>query len=480
MAPRGLWRRSAALAACLVLGCASSDGAAPNPSPRTIVPPAVRPGYPERVLLVSVAGFTPAAYRLAPDMPSVTALAAAGVAADAVTGVAPAARYPAHASLVTGERPATHGIVADHLLGDRGVRAAVQSHASLLKAPTLWDLAGRSGLRVASLDWPTTTGAAIDSLLPDVVVVARGDTWASAVAEAMTPALRERARRAGLDDPVAGREGSARDALLVSLACELLGEERAPDLTLVRLSQAAPVVWREGPDAPAVGAALARADAEIDRLLACLARTGRLEATAVAVVGDAGTLPVHTLVAPNAVLAEAGLLRPTAAGGVLEWRAVSRSNGASAFVYARGDAAAVEARSALVAAAERTRAFHVVSAQEMIALGADPEAWFGLAAEPGFAFGDQSVAPWLQPAAHRGVAGYLPGDAAPPTGFVLWGRGVRAGVRIPRMRQTDIAPTLARLLRLPLERVDGRPLVGVLAVPQEVAPRRAPEPAGGR
>jgi len=296
----------------------------------------------------------------------------------------------------------------------------------------------------------------------------------------MTPALRQRARRAGLDDPAAGREGGPRDALLASLACELLGAERPPGLTMIRLSQAAPELWRQGPDAPEVSEALARVDAEIERLLACLVRAGRLESTAVAVVGDAGALPVHTLVAPNAMLAEAGLLLPTSAGGVTEWRAVSRSNGASAFVYARGDTAALEARRSLTEAAELTRAFRVVSAQEMIALGADPDAWFGLEAEPGFAFGDQAVSPWLQPAAQRGVAGYLPGAAAPSVGFVLWGRGVRPGVRIPRMRQTDIAPTLARLLKLELDRVDGRPVVGALTLPEAPRPRSGAEPAGGR
>ena len=56
------------------------------------------------------------------------------------------------------------------------------------------------------------------------------------------------------------------------------------------------------------------------------------------------------------------------------------------------------------------------------------------------------------------------------TGFVAWGRGLRTSVRIPRMRLTDVAPTLAHLLGVEFADsetadFDGRPLVGILRVP---------------
>jgi hypothetical protein len=48
-------------------------------------------------------------------------------------------------------------------------------------------------------------------------------------------------------------------------------------------------------------------------------------------------------------------------------------------------------------------------------------------------------------------------------GFVAWGRGVSPGVRIPWMRQSDVAPTLAQLLGVELQPGDGRALVGLVA-----------------
>jgi hypothetical protein len=420
---------------------------------------------------------TPGAYRgaagRAPAMPTVAALGRAGAAADAVITVTPSARYPAHATLVTGERPSKHGIVADRRIGDRGVRRAGYWHASLLGAPTLWELADRAELPVAALGWPTTVGASIPFLIPDLAPTTRGETWFDVIASASSPALIARIGEADRTNPALAQEGAARDRLLAGLTCTLLESSKPPVLTLLLLSQAAPVQTGYGPDSDESRAALTSADAEIRRLLDCLTRSGREDSTTIIVAGDRGVLPVHTLVAPNALLAAAGLLTANATSPetIGSWSALSRSNGGSAFLYAKSDDAALEARRALSREAAKTRAFRVVGAEQMLVAGADPEAWFGLEAEPGFGFGNQIVPPLLQAGARRGVGGYLSGQPGTEAGFVAWGRGVRSGVRIPRMRQTDVAPTIARLLGLDLGEVDGRPLIGILALP---ATKRAP------
>jgi hypothetical protein len=124
--------------------------------------------------------------------------------------------------------------------------------------------------------------------------------------------------------------------------------------------------------------------------------------------------------------------------------------------------------------ASRSGAFRVVSADEMIRLGTDPDAWFGLEALPGFAFANDAVPPIQVPSAARAANGRLWEDRPATPGFVAFGRGVRRGVRVPRMSQLDVAPTLAALLGLPLERVEGRILVGLLTGMAPPAPVAAP------
>jgi hypothetical protein len=164
----------------------------------------------------------------------------------------------------------------------------------------------------------------------------------------------------------------------------------------------------------------------------------------------------------NSVLAEAGLLTLGPSGAVESWSALVRSNGGSAFVYAREDRFAMAARSALEAEAQRSGAFRIVSAQEMIRRDADSQAWFGLEARPGFAFDDSAGGPLLRPSRRRSAGGYLDSRPDLSPGFVAYGRGVRTGLRIPEIAQLEIAPTLAELRGLELQGARGSAFVGVL------------------
>jgi hypothetical protein len=99
----------------------------------------------------------------------------------------------------------------------------------------------------------------------------------------------------------------------------------------------------------------------------------------------------------------------------------------------------------------------------MLRTDADAEAWFGLEAEPGYRFIDPARARLVGPSAVRGAGGYLSERPELDPVFAAWGCGIRAGIEIPAMRQTDVAPTLARLLGVALDGASGHALVGVLA-----------------
>ena len=400
-------------------------------------------------------------------MPALAALAEAGVAADAVEGVTPASVYPAHATLVTGELPAEHGITADRLLGPQGVRAQHFSHATRLRATTLWQRASEAGHPVAALAWPTTVGAEIALRLPDLEPARGGDTWLGVLGDAASPELIALARTSGGEAPAANVPGASRDGVLVGVACSLLESAQPPALLLLRLSQTEPPLLLYGPDSPEADAAFAQADREIARLFGCLRRGPARDSAALLVMGDRGFAPVYGVLTPNSALAKAGLLTPVPGvpEGVTRWSAIARSNGGSAFVYAQEERDAVLARKLLEKDSARFGGFRVVAADELLRDGADPEAWFGLEAEPGFLFDDAVQGPFLVPAAIRGAGGYLPSRDEMDTGFVAWGRGLRTRVRIPRMRQTDVAPTAARLLGIDLGEVSGKPLIGALDLP---------------
>ncbi|MGH0038253.1 MAG: alkaline phosphatase family protein [Myxococcota bacterium] len=443
-----------------------SEGSWPEPGP----------GAPDRVLIVSIAGLTPDRYLGDdPDMPVLARLAREGITGEALVPIRPDTPFPVHATLVTGQPPSVHGIVADRLIGERGVRAVHFWHASRLTSPTLWERARDDRMEVAALGWPSTVGAGIDWLLPELDATRDTDSWLVLQRQTATPllysAVREAAPAAASTPGSPWPDRAARDGIVADSACRIAAEPDPPELWLLRFAGPDPVLRARGPRHPQAAEAFATADARLARVLDCLAASGALAQSAVFVVGDRALVPVHTAIEPNVWLAGAGLVDLSAEGGaVAAWRALSRSNGGSAFVYALDEGAAVEAKRVLSEAAARTRAFRVVPATELQAFRADPQAWFGLEAARGFAFGDAAKGGVLHASAERGVAGHLRPDRVGPVGFAAWGQGLRRGIDAPELYMEDVAPTVAALLGLNLGLVDGRIMIGL------IEPRQAPSP----
>ena len=190
-----------------------------------------------------------------------------------------------------------------------------------------------------------------------------------------------------------------------------------------------------------------------------------LDSTAIAVIGDRRLFPVHSAVSPNVALEAVGLItkgRLDQGREIASWEALVRSHGGSAVIYAANESAAVLARRALEDQARRTRGFRMVSAGELGELSADPQAWFGIEAAPGFLIAKPVRGLQVQTIALRARGGFLPTQPGSEVGFVAWGSGVREGVRVPRMSQLDIAPTVAAWLGIGLDDAEVGPLIGIL------------------
>ncbi|MCL4686822.1 alkaline phosphatase family protein [Myxococcota bacterium] len=428
------------VAAALLAACASGRGPAVS---GPVVPAAGLPAadtllrQPEHVVLIAIPGLVAADFLPAPGVrataPQLAVLAEAGLAVEALLPVFPPLSLPALVSLVTGRGPVRHGVWQSQSIGERGLGAPGPVPASAVQGGTLWQAVAAAGGAVASFDWPATAGTAIAQPLP-----------------------------AAVTDPAAAAPGPARDTAIAAAACTLLIGPDPPRLLLLRLSQADIARASAAPGSVAAQRSIAGADAQVARLVGCLRQAARLESTAIVVTGDHGALPVHTAILPNARLADVGLVTLERGRRVVSWRALARSNGGTAFVYARDAEDALLARRALDESARRSGAFRVVSAQELLARGADPEAWFGLDAAPGWVFDDGFDTSLFAPATRRAAGGYAPGEQRMATGLVAFGAGLRSGLRVPEMRQIDVAPTLAGLLGVGLPDADGLALVGVL------------------
>ena len=87
-----------------------------------------------------------------------------------------------------------------------------------------------------------------------------------------------------------------------------------------------------------------------------------------------------------------------------------------------------------------------------------------LTTRPGFSFGDAvSGEPVADAGGHKGTHGHLPESRFMHATFVAAGAGIKSGVRLKTIRNIDVAPTIARLLGVPLPSAEGRVLTEILS-----------------
>ena len=93
--------------------------------------------------------------------------------------------------------------------------------------------------------------------------------------------------------------------------------------------------------------------------------------------------------------------------------------------------------------------------------GADPNAALALAPVQGYAFNNAATGDFIR-SASGGTHGFFPDFKEIETGFVVFGKGIKKGAVIPHMGLQDIAPLVAKLLKLDFPTADGVVYPGML------------------
>jgi predicted AlkP superfamily pyrophosphatase or phosphodiesterase len=421
------------------------------------------------VVLVSIDGLRPEFYRDPGSFgaPTIQQMARDGVHALGVRGVFPTVTYPSHTTLVTGATPARHGIYYNTPFEPAGATGRWYWDADSIQVPTLFGALRAAGRTSAAVMWPVTVGAPVDFLVPEVWSLDPTVDRLAPMRARATPGLVEELERDATGRLDARRNFSGdwltRDDRLGAMAAHLL-ETRRPALTAVHLIGTDHFQHEAGRTGDRVTRAVAALDRAVGQLVEAADRAGILERTTFIITGDHGFVNTHLQVNPNVWLGAAGLLDR---GGRRDgWRAMFHAEGGAAFLHlrdARDTAAITLARRALAAApAAHRRLYRIVERAELDAVGADPRVPFALTGANGVRMGSVATGDAVR-GATGGTHGHFPTDLPEIlTGFVAWGAGVRAGVVLPVLDLTDVAPLIAALLGVPFAPLDGVVQAGVL------------------
>jgi predicted AlkP superfamily pyrophosphatase or phosphodiesterase len=428
----------------------------------------------KRVLVISLDGLD-ARYLQKRDeyglkIPTLRRLMQNGVMAQ-VVGVYPSVTYPSHTAIVTGARPARHGIYGNEVFEtpDKPQTGSWQWYAQNINVKALWNEAARARLKTAMISWPVSTGAG-DYNFPEI--------WKpNGTREESRMVIREKALPHGFFEELEQQDPQLYSNVnkdegddMRTRVAEYVIASKKPEVVLVHLFDLDHFEHDFGPFTVEAFAMLEKVDAYVARILAAAARAGTLEETAVFIVSDHGFLPVSKRIHPGVILARAGLLRlreeKNAEGNALsvvtEWRAAPYINGGSCAIILRDRKDRDAYRKALAAFKDFTNgsdgrgALRIIERKEARQLGANPDAAFILEASDGYYFTAGYSGDAVTPAKLRGQHGFLPNRYY--TSFIASGAGIGRRGSLGTIRLLDEGPTIASLLGLKLHNAEGHAL----------------------
>lgn len=424
-----------------------------------------------RAILLSIDGLAafywddPAA-----KLPGLRALAERGVVASRMETVFPSTTWPTHVSLVTGVSPVRHGVVGNSIF-DR-VRGRPQDLTGdpvydapdLLRAPTIYDLAHAAALRTAAIDWPATRNCpSLDFCLPFFKDQTVFETRTPPAVWKELGALGYPLDRQGAWAQLPQR--FLKDAMVADVAAHVWHRHQ-PDLLLLHFLCVDSFQHLYGPRSPEAYWALAYVDGLIGRFLRALPAGELTDRTALFVVSDHGFLPVTQDIRVNVRLRQLGLLRVNDDGAITGGDARFVSNLGAGYVYALADGDRARLlRDLATELGSLPGVAHVWPEADYASLGlptAAANAHVGdllLEATPGYSFADDARGDdVVGPPRYRGTHGQRPTHADNGAFFLAAGPGIARSERLGAIRSRDVAPTVAQVLGLKMEAIEGRAL----------------------
>jgi predicted AlkP superfamily pyrophosphatase or phosphodiesterase len=433
--------------------------------------PAFAANKDRHVVVITIDGF-PADLWSRPDLPvpNLRRLAAEGSSAERMTVTNPSSTWSSHTSLITGLSPRRHGVLFNGqvVLQGPGKPPLTEQWADkdgFVLVPTLYDLAHAAGLTTAESDWVAVTRAkTISWSFPEIPRVE------GAVEQEMIAAGLLTEEQIGWMQHRPGRKSLVwHDEMWTKAACFMFARHQ-PNLLLYHTLMTDWTHHYHGPGTEVSYVALAYADRLVGDLIDAVNRSGLRDKTTFIVATDHGFKKVTHALHMNVALKKAGYAR-SAGPSLVQCDAAVKSLGGTALAYVTDPARRSELLPRLKELFTASEGIErVLEGTEGPSLGMpspDENPRMGdliLIAKEGYMFndsaaGDESVMPVINYAATHG---YLASDPQLDGIFIASGNGIKQGVTLPRMKNLDIAPTLARLMGLRLPEQEGRELTEIL------------------
>jgi predicted AlkP superfamily pyrophosphatase or phosphodiesterase len=392
-----------------------------------------------------------------------------------VYSIYPSLTYPAHATIVTGKYPKNHGVINNTLFQPKRSAPDWYWFRKYINGSTLYDEAINAGLKVAALLWPVTGRSRIQYNMPEIFA---NRPWQNQVLVSLLSGsplyqiiLNQKFGhiRKGLKEPFL--DNFVHQSALYTI------KNYNPNLVLIHYTDLDSQRHLHGFNSKEAKEALIRHDTRLGEIIDTLKDEGMYDNSTIIVLGDHSSLDENTVIKPNTLLKSKGYITEDENGQINAWSALCKNCDGSAYIYlnepfttnALNDL--YEILKSLLNMSD-TGIEAIYSRQQAIEMGADPKCAFMLEAKKGYYFSDDIHGELLTKIDPKEIGskdhttaathGYSPFKDDYTTMFFISGKGVKSKVQLPSMNLVDEGPTMAKLLGLTLENVDGRVLTEIL------------------
>ena len=390
----------------------------------------------------------------------------------------PSVTHAVHATLITGNPPGVTGAINNGIFNPDCVTDNLwYNFMYQMGCETIFHAAKRAGLTTASASWPMTSNgeAVIDYLVPcaldaDFVGFEKNplDAYRNLGAqECVMPIIEEAVARFGWQN----RHPEVEE--FQAYCCVEIIKRFKPNLLLTHPSYVDNQRHAGGVFGEKVNYSLRETDRWLGMMLDALEEAGIAEETDFVFLSDHGQINITRTISPNVYLADKGLITLDGDGNITDWKAYSKSTGASAHVYLKDredKALYAEVYELLSEMAKEgiygfERVYTADEMREKYMLYGDFS--FVLETDGYTSFGEWTSRPSVRGfdlsdyRFGRGTHGHEPWKGPQPP-FVAKGPSFKSGVVIAEGNVLNHAATLAAALGLELPESMGKPVSEIL------------------
>lgn len=385
-----------------------------------------------------------------------------------VESIYPTLTYPAHASIITGMYPSGHGIINNTLNKPFDTNPDWYWYSKYIKSKTLFELAKENDLTTASLLWPVTGRSNIDYNLPEIFCTKpwHNQLVMSILSGSLKYQLDLNKRFSHI------RDGISQPALdnFVQESVKYTILKYKPNLMLIHFTDVDAHRHYHGYNSVEANEALKRHDVRLGEIIDTLKGANILKDSTIIALGDHSTIDGNNMINVNVLLKENGLLEVDSKGKLKSYKAIAKSCDGSSYIYLknRNDKKVLNLVSTILNDFKNTSDSpieFILSNEEAVNCGADPECSFMLEAKRGFYFVDELCGNIIETVnecdvgklSHRtkSTHGYSPTKDNYGTFLVAFGKGIKKGTVLESGKIINHGPTFAKLLGLNLVNTDG-------------------------